>query len=260
MEGKDLDNALQIAETAVKKAGEYLLLRENSTKQLFEKSSRDHLLVADVESESIIIDILEKNFPEHGILSEERGLLREKSQYRWIIDPLDGSFNYEHGDKIFGIVLGLMLSDNPLLSVMYMPEINVMITVQKGGGVKKNGQIIRVSNTQYLNTARLQFGDFAKDDKGTANGERIEDLRRLAGKIGRVRMVGSSAADFIAVATGISDAFIVRNPDPWDFLVGQLVVEEAGGKITKHKFEHSELYIASNGIIHTLLEDLLVGL
>ena len=258
MEENNNKKALEIAEFAIRKAGEFLHLRSSlALRVVSQKSSRDELLTADIEAEKIIIQALEEHFPFDGILSEESGLIRENAKLRWIIDPLDGSFNYQHGDTVYGIMLGLVNGDMPLLSTIYLPELDEMVIAEKDKGIARNKKRVKVSTTSVLSKARVQFGDFAKDDRGQANEERIQDLRKLSGKVGRIRMVGSSAADFIAVATGVADGFVVRNPDPWDFLTGTLVIQEAQGIITKHSTPSGWLYVVSNGLIHNDLVHIL---
>jgi myo-inositol-1(or 4)-monophosphatase len=191
-------------------------------------------------------------------LSEESGSIDQKSAYLWLIDPLDGSFNYQHGRESFGVMIGLVVDGAPVISVIYLPVHDELFVAIQGYGATRNGKRITVSSTESLPEAVIHFGDFAKDDVGSRNTQRLADITKLAYAVGRVRMVGSAAVDAADVACGRADGLIVRNLHIWDTIIGQLLVQEANGKVTVHHDQtDGRQLIFSNKHVHPTLEALL---
>ena len=253
-----LYRALEIARKAALEAGKFLQCKQGQVQVLHKKALRDDLLDADLEAEQIIIKILREHFPDYDILSEETEVENKGSSYRWVIDPLDGSFNFQHGNPTFGISISLLIENITTVGVVYLPLYNEMFTAIRGYGSHLNGQPIFVSPTSELNDAIVHVGDFAKDGNIWDNHERVNDIAHLADTVGRVRMIGTAAADLAYVACGRAEALVVHNALPWDIEVGRLLITEAGGKVTFQPGEMGRsLAVCSNKKIHENLLNVL---
>lgn len=254
----DLQNALDIAQKAALKAGKFLARKQRDVHVLHKKSRRDDLLDADMEAEHIIISTLRARFPDHDILSEEAGIENSGSRYRWIIDPLDGSWNFQHQNPLFGISISLLIENTTVIGVIYLPRLREMFTAILEHGAWLNDELIHVSQTSDLDDAVIHVGDFAKDGDVRENRARLNDIEHLADAVGRVRMVGTAAVDLAYIACGRADALVVHNALPWDIEVGRLLVTEAGGKFNYYKDTNgNSLAICSNQNIHQALIDII---
>jgi myo-inositol-1(or 4)-monophosphatase len=254
----DEDTLLQALETAKKAAhdaGQFLQEKLGKVEVLNKKALRDDLLDVDLQAEEIIISRLREDFPEYGILSEEVGSENKDFPNRWIIDPLDGSCNFQHGNPTFAISISLILENRTTLGVVYLPLQDEMFSAIRGHGAFLNGEPIYVSITHSLNDSIIHVGDFAKDGNVHDNNKRLKDLAHLANNVGRVRMIGTAATDLAFVACGRAEALVIHNALPWDIEVGLLLVEEAGGKVYRSKKDKSGrcLLICSNEHIHKQL-------
>lgn len=250
--------ALETAVIAAREAGDILRQKRGSAEVIRKKARRDDLLDADLIAERIIMDKLQEKFPTYDILSEETQRERESSPYQWVVDPLDGSANFQHGSPVFAISICLLINTIATVGVVYLPILDEMFTALRGQGAWLNEQRIYVSHVSNLDDAMVYVGDFAKDGNRYDNEERIADVAQLANTVGRVRMIGTAATDLAFVACGRAEALIMHNPSPWDVAVGDLLIREATGKVTQHSDESGDnLVIYSNGIIH---EDLAVSI
>lgn len=252
----NFSNILQIAETAAKEAGIYLLQKLGSAKIEYQKALHDDLLDADLEAERIILTRLQKETPEIGILSEEAGQKEAYKNY-WIVDPLDGSANFQHGSPLFGVAIALVVDEITIGGVIYLPARNEMFTALKGQGAFLNGQPIHVSSTATLEKSIVHIGDFAKGHDTTAIYEQVKDITELATRIYRMRMIGTAATDLTYVACGRADLLVNHATTLWDIEAGKLILLEAGGKATARRIDNRTLAIYSNGIVHQEAEDLL---
>lgn len=256
-----LMQALKTAEIAAREAGECLKEKRGRSEVIRKKARRDDLLDADLIAEQIIIDKLQEKFPFYEILSEETQQEHRASPYKWVVDPLDGSANFQHGSPFFAVSISLLENGITTLGVVYLPVLDEMFTALRGHGAWLNEQPIHVSNISSLDDAMVYVGDFAKDGNRNDNEKRIVDVAQLANTVGRVRMIGTAATDLAYVACGRAEALIVHNPSPWDIEVGNLLISEAGGKVTEHNDEvEGNLIICSNGVIHEeLIKSVLTG-
>ncbi|MHB8599774.1 MAG: inositol monophosphatase family protein [Ktedonobacteraceae bacterium] len=253
-----LQKALNAAKIASLKAGKFLKRNQGKVHVLHKKSLRDDLLDADLGAEHIIIDILREAFPSYDILSEETNVVNYGYDHRWIIDPLDGSTNFQHGNPSFGVSISLLINDVTTIGVIYLPRLEEMFTVILGQGAYLNERPIHVSKTANLNDAIVHVGDFAKDGNVRDNLERLQDISRLANSVARVRMIGTAAADLAYIACGRADAHIVHNALPWDIEIGRLLIKEAGGDISFYESETGGyIAVCSNGHIHQSLLDIM---
>ena len=253
-----LNLALETAKAAARDAGMYLLEKLGSAHVLYKKALRDDLLDTDLESEAIILIKLRENFPNSNILSEEAGETNVDSIYQWIIDPLDGSANFQHGIPIFGISIGLRVNNVTTLGVIYLPTRDEMFTAVRGQGATLNGHSISVSSISSLNEAIIQVGDFATDGDHKENERRSVAIARLGNTIRRVRMIGTAATDLAYIACGRADALVMFINHSWDVEAGRLLVSEAGGIVSSGRDSFGGvLTIYGNGFIHHQLSELL---
>jgi len=241
--------AYESAMAAAREAGAYLITKQRHVQVLYKKALRDDLLDADLEAEAIILNILRLSFPTFDIFSEEAEEENGKTQCQWIVDPLDGSANFQHGSPLFAISISLIVNKTSVLGIVYLPALNEMFTAIHGRGAALNGHTIHVSRTSLLNEAIVHMGDFAKNGNVDANRHRTATITRLANEVGRVRMIGTAATDLAYLACGRADALIMYSNHPWDVEAGSLILEEAGGTGSILGGAKA-MFIYSNGHIH----------
>jgi myo-inositol-1(or 4)-monophosphatase len=208
----------------------------------------------DLRCERRIIDIIHKNFPDHGIYAEEGGKYNTGSPYSWIIDPLDGTTNYTHGYPIFCTSIALEEKGKVILGVVYDPARKELFTARKGRGAYMNGKRLSPSRTSELAEALLVTG-FPYDFPTTQ--ENLRHFINFSLRAQAVRRDGSAALDLCYTAMGRFDGFWEYSLAPWDLAAGALVLQEAGGKITLASGRSFSIYrgnvLASNGRIHSAM-------
>jgi myo-inositol-1(or 4)-monophosphatase len=237
------------------------------------KGDVDIVTVADRTVEKLIRGRLGQAFPEHGIYGEEGTRDRMTGEFRWYVDPLDGTTNFAHGFPQFCVSMGLEQrpadlapdQDGTLVAaVIYDPLRNELFTAEHGRGAWLNGKSIHVSRVPVLAEALLATGFPSRKRHLSPN---IHFYQEFTLRSHGVRRAGSAALDLAYVACGRMDAFWEFNLNPWDTAAGLLLVEEAGGKITDFSGNHFRLdsreILASNGLIHaeliTLFSDMFAG-
>jgi myo-inositol-1(or 4)-monophosphatase len=207
---------------------------------------------ADHASETAIINIIKNKFPDHQILAEETGEIIQDSNYKWIIDPIDGTINFAHGIPLCCVVIALEKEGELVMSVVYAPLLNEMYFAERGLGATMNDKKISVSNETSVLTSCLVTG-FPYTYINNANGP-LEVFGRLVRKGIPVRRLGSAAIDLCWVASGKFDGFYEHKLEAWDSAAGSLIVEEAGGRVTDfngNKFSPYQPHVlATNGKIH----------
>jgi myo-inositol-1(or 4)-monophosphatase len=249
---------LKIAENTAKEAGSYLVKQLGQAKIKSQKGPKDDLLNTDLEAEHIILTKLRKETPHIGILSEEAGHEGRQDHY-WIVDPLDGSANFQHGSPIFAITIALTLNEKTIAGIIYLPTNKEMFTAIQGQGAYLNRQPIRVSQTATLNETIINIGDFTKENDPETSAKDLKNFSKLATRARRVRMLGTAATDLAYVSCGRADALINHASHPWDIEAGKLLLLEAGGRVTTIKYPNSKpLCIYSNNTIHETLKKLLI--
>lgn len=258
---------LQAAVDAAKQAGELLqamLPETRASKQVsFKRNPADLVTRADRSSEDLIVGQLRQRFPDHGILAEE-GSLHQGKEYRWIIDPLDGTTNFAHGVPLFAVSIGLERNGNVIAGLVYHPPMDEMFMVEQGHGayVRRGGetQRLHVSDVPVVADAVVATGlPYDIREVGT-NITQIGTLCRVARE---VRILGAAALHLAYVAAGRLEAFWEPGLNSWDIAAGALLIEEAGGKITDMKggMFHVDCrdVLATNGRIHQEMLALLRG-
>jgi len=221
--------------------------------QVDKKGAIDLVTEVDLAVERMFRELILERFPGHRILAEEFGGTGSAvSGPCWIFDPIDGTTNYAHGLPIFCASLALEIDGTVVVGAIFDPTRQELFTAEQGGGAYLNGRPLRVSSADRLVNAMLVTG-FPYDVHA-----RVDELMVLfgafIGKARAVRRLGSAAIDLCYVAAGRLDGFWERDLKPWDVAAGALIVDEAGGRVTKMDgtvFDVREGGIlASNGRIH----------
>ena len=238
------------------------------------KGEADLVTAADRAAEVLIRDRIRQQWPGHDVLGEEQGLSDQGSEYRWYVDPLDGTTNFAHGYPVFCVSLGLermvperRSSGQPgerVAAVIYDPTRDELFSAEQGRGAQLNGKTIHVSKTATLRESLLATGFPSQKRHKNPN---IFFYHQITLHTHGVRRAGSAALDLCNVACGRYDGFWEFNLNPWDTAAGVLIVEEAGGKVTRFDgapFEiNSRETVASNGVIHGAIlrefEDIFAG-
>ena len=207
---------------------------------------------ADHASEKAILDVIYKEFPDHHILSEEAGEIIQDSNYKWIIDPIDGTVNFAHSIPLCCVSIAVEYKGEIILASVYNPIMNELFFAEKAQGATLNDKPIRVSKKQNVVNACLVTG-FPYTYLDMPNGP-LQIFEKLIRKGIPVRRLGSAATDLCWVAAGRFDGFYEHKLQAWDSAGGYLIVEEAGGKVTDFnggKFSPYQPHIlATNGDIH----------
>ena len=243
--------ALEVALRVAREAGDTLMTRLHSEKQVSYKGRAD--LVSDVDKlvEKRAIEELRGEFPDDGFLAEESEPVTTASGYTWIIDPLDGTRNYILGIPFFSVVIALAKGDDVLMGLTYDPVRQEMFQAVKGSGAFLNGDRINVSAKAQLEDALLSYDLGYVDEKASTA---IELLLHLWPNIQGTRILGSAALGLAYAACGRVDLYFHHNLAPWDLATSLVLVPEAGGVVTDKYDEvaslSSESIIASGSGLH----------
>jgi myo-inositol-1(or 4)-monophosphatase len=230
--------------------------------QVRNKGTIDLVTEADLAAERFIIERIQTHHPRHRILAEESGATVEverSSEFKWIIDPLDGTTNYAHGYPCFCVSIALERAGEVVLGVIYDPMRDEMFAAERNEGATLNGRRIRVSEVDDLNRAMVCTG-FPYDVR-----DRGDFARHFAAFIMQaqaIRRDGSAALDLAYVACGRFDGFFEEGLRPWDVAAGVLLVEEAGGRVSRYDGKPFDIYtppiLASNGLVHQAMMNVLL--
>jgi myo-inositol-1(or 4)-monophosphatase len=226
---------------------------QNKNLRISNKEGVNNLVTeADHAAEKAIIATIREKFPDHFILSEEAGEMASASEYKWIIDPIDGTVNYAHGIPICCVSIGLEHQGKMIMGAVFNPLINEFYTAEKGKGALLNNEPIHVSDKAKVMDACLVTG-FPYTYLDMPNGP-LDVFARFIRKGVPVRRLGSAAMDLCWVAAGRFDGFFEHKLHAWDSAAGFLIVEEAGGKVTDfngtYYSPYQERILATNGLIH----------
>jgi len=246
---KLVEGRRKIAVKAAKEAGKILL--DNFKKPIKVKSKEDKSLVTNIDlaAERKIVELIKEKYPQDNILSEENKFKISDSDFRWIIDPLDGTHNYIHQIELFGTSIALEFKNEIILGVIYLPVTKKLYVAEKNKGTYLNGRRINVSQRKLENSTMVYDSSIRYNKKPA-----LSTLEKIADRVFNIRMLGSSVYHLSYIAEGKIDLDIEFNDKLWDFAAGLLLIEEAGGKATdfagKKWNSKTKGYIASNGIIH----------
>ena len=250
---------LNFAMQTAREAGRILADRLGRALQVSNKGDIDLVTEADLASEKFIIDQINSYYPRHAILAEESGATSDDNgaaEWKWIIDPLDGTTNYAHGYPCFCVSIALEHQGQIDLGVVYAPVTDEMFAAERGQGATLNDRSIRVSEIEDLNSAMLCTG-FPYNVRERPDFTR--DFANFTMASQAVRRDGSAALDLAYLACGRFDGFWEEGLKAWDVAAGVLLIEEAGGTVSD--FEGAPLKIhtpsvytpkvlASNGLVH----------
>lgn len=245
---------INIAIKAAKEAGKVLTKYYGNVKEEYKDKNFDAgsiVTKADIKSEKKIIGIIEKKFPNDNIYSEEKGWTKKNSNYTWYVDPLDGSNNYSRNIPLFGISIGLVKGNQPILGVLYFPALDLLVHAEKGKGAYANNKKIHVSNRILKKSLYYSGGKF----KGHP-----QIKKNIAQKMSLVKIIDSSSFEFAQIAMGDAELYLLESV-PHDVVAGVVIVREAGGKVTDEKGKEwnvdSDTIIATNKKIHNEILKLL---
>jgi myo-inositol-1(or 4)-monophosphatase len=207
----------------------------------------------DREVEEKMVERIRREFPDHAILAEEGGGQAGASEYRWVIDPLDGTTNYVHRHPIYCVSVALEDQDGVLAGVVFAPHLDELFTALRGRGAQFNlERPLRVSEEDQLSRALLASG-FAYRQGEEVNSN-LENWSRLSMVSRGLRRCGAAALDLAYVADGRYDGFWELYLSPWDVAAGALLVREAGGRVTDglggERWPDGSSIVASNGRLH----------
>ena len=252
-----LENTLR---KAALEAGALLKERFGSGFRIDRKEGINNLVTeVDHAAERLIMDIVREDFPGHFILSEETGEIPADSEYKWIIDPIDGTVNFANGIPLCCVSIGLEFQGSMLMGAVYNPFLDEFFFAEKGRGATLNGKPIRVSDQSNVLESCLVTG-FPYSYLDAENGP-LDVFARLIRKGVPVRRLGSAAIDLCWVAAGRFDGFYEHKLQAWDSAAGFLIVEEAGGRVTDFEGRPYSPYqphiVATNGRIHDRLIDVI---
>ena len=204
----------------------------------------DVVTAADKESERYLISKIRATYPSHSILSEESGCEEHDGEWRWIIDPLDGTTNFSQGLPVFSVSIALEHKGEIVAGTVFAPYLNEFFKAVKGKGATLNGTPIHCSTKEYLATAVLATG--VPYDKGVNPDNNLDNINRLAVKVRGIRRLGSAAVDLCYVAAGYFDGYWEMGINIWDVAAGTLIATEAGASVIPFRNDRNVAIIAAN--------------
>lgn len=230
-----------------------------SEHKIIHKGTVDLVTEVDVASEKLLREELAKTCPEIKFFGEESGGENWKNGDFWIVDPIDGTTNFANRLPHFSISIALCHNGDPIVGVIKNPINDEIYTAIKGEGSYFNGKKLAVNKTSDMNEALAVTG-FPYNRREHMD-EILARLRNMLMHVADVRRFGSAALDLCYVARGIYGVYWERNLKPYDIAAGKLILEEAGGKITRYDGSKMELdsleLLATNGILHNQSIELL---
>lgn len=256
--GSGSENFLPAMSSIAREAGKLLLEYFHQKLKIEYKGDADLVTAADRASEALIRQRISAQFPSHDVMGEEQGLNDRGAEYRWYVDPLDGTTNFAHGYPVFCVSMALEhrseKSSRRIAAVVYDPTRDELFSAEQGNGAQLNGKSIHVSGINQLKECLVATGFPSHKRHKNPN---IYFYHQITLRTHGVRRAGSAALDLCNVACGRFDGFWEFNLNPWDTAAGLLIVQEAGGEVTRFDGSPFELNsretVASNGLIHAAL-------
>jgi myo-inositol-1(or 4)-monophosphatase len=245
----------QVAIMAADKAGKELLKEYHRFNRESVKVKAKHEIVtkADLISEKLVLKEIRKHFPNHEILSEEKGKIKTESDYRWIVDPLDGTTNFSIHNPLWAVSIGVAYKAEVVFGVVYAPYLDELFVAEKGKGAKLNNKSIKVSTEKQAKTINaFCHGSRQRDIRKALKFVSYQKLRNLD-----CRQLGAASIELAYVAAGRIESIMIPGAHAWDVAAGVLIVREAGGRVTDFSGKRwtlkSEDMLASNGKVHSEL-------
>jgi myo-inositol-1(or 4)-monophosphatase len=245
---------IRVAMEAAREAGRFLKLSVGKVRNVQVKLDQERNLVSEIDrgAEEKIISIIHRHYPSHAILAEESGGNEAPADYKWIIDPLDGTTNFLHGVPIFCVSIGIERKGEVIAGVVYDSNLDEMFTAEKGAGAFLNGKRMKVSSVNSLRSGLLVTG-FPYNVTANPNNI-VQHFNNFLMTAQGMRRLGSAAMDLAYVAAGRFEGFYELVLNPWDMAAGALFVTEAGGRVSNMTGAPLDIYgqsvVASNGLVH----------
>ncbi len=255
------DQLVAVATQAALRAGEIQKQRYGQRIEIRHKGVIDLVTEVDRACEDVILETLRSRFPDHDIVTEETQLERRGSRYVWFVDPLDGTTNYAHGYPCFCASVAATCDGEVVAGAVYEPLREELFTAERGAGAHLNGRRLRVSESSELLQSLLVTG-FPYDLRDDLVGK-LRLFNRFMGVAQAIRRDGAAALDLANLAAGRIDAFWEERLQPWDMLAAKLMIEEAGGRLTRYDGSPTGLradeVLASNGALHEAMMAVIAG-
>lgn len=242
--------------TLIKAAREAGIILKNNFEGSFLISSKDVIsnLVTEVDkmSENKIIEIIKNDFPEHNIVSEEAGELFQESDFKWIIDPIDGTVNYAHSIPLTCVSIAIEKNNEIIMGVVFNPMSDEFFISEKNSGAFLNEKKIKVSDCSNIEKSLLVTG--FPYNSASFKPDPLNVFSKFIKRDLPIRRLGSAALDLCWTACGRFEGFWEYNLNAWDVAAGVLILNEAGGRVTNLKGNEFSVYekeiLATNGLIH----------
>ncbi len=259
----DINRLCSEVKALARSVGEYLVAEqaELKRKDVEMKGTRDYVTYVDKTAEEMLVKGLQALLPDSGFLTEEGTVEYVEKTYTWIIDPLDGTSNYVHGDTTYSVSIALTRGGETILGVVHDPVVNQMYWATEGGKAYMNDEQLSVSWHASIENGYIGFGiPYSLNQQGEQILQRaLKQFRKAS-----FRIKGSAALDLCYVAAGVTDAFFHSGLSPWDVAAGAFILIQAGGTCTDFsggdRFVFAREMVASNGKIHEEIMKEIVGM
>ncbi len=250
---------LAAATEAVLRAGAIQKAKYGQAIEIEHKGVIDLVTEVDRACEATILEAVRSRFPDHDIVTEETLLARSGSRFLWFIDPLDGTTNFAHGYPFFCASVALTVDGEIVAGAVYDPIKEELFTAERGAGAHLNGRRLRTSTSRDLLQSMLVTG-FPYDVRDNLE-SKLRLFHRFMGEARAIRRDGAAALDLCYVAAGRVDGFWEERLQPWDMMAGALMIEEAGGRVSRFDgaplgLEADEV-LATNGTLHDAMLEVL---
>lgn len=239
-------------------AGEVQLqfFRSNELEIATKQNDFDVVTAADKASERLLVDCINRLYPDHSILTEESGYSSHGNrEWEWVIDPLDGTTNYSSGLPWFNVSIGVKHNGKTVAGVVYAARLGEMFCATLGGGATLNGTPIAPSGTPLLSKAVVATG--FPYDKATNPDNNLDNFKRIMPVVRGLRRLGSAALDICYVAAGFLDAYWEMNLNEWDVCAAMLIAHEAGTYADRFRPDRNWSVLASNKVLEPQLTAIL---
>jgi len=252
---------LQIAKKLAHDAGKLALEYQENGFKTESKGGVDLVTEADKACEQLILKTIQENFPDHAILTEESGAIGDpKAEYKWIVDPIDGTVNFAHGLPFYCVSIAIIHKGLPIIGVVEAPALKEVFWAKKGHGAFKGNSPIQVSKNGDLKRALFSFGyPYEREDPVTPMTHKL--VTSVLTESRGARRLGSAALEGAYIAAGRLDAFFHYKLKPWDIAAAKIILEEAGGMMTDVTGDlispKNGRTLASNGILHSSLVEMI---
>lgn len=228
-------------------AGDHILknLGKISKDDIDTKQASDFVTRVDRESEELILRTIKQKFPDHHFLAEESARDAGGKEYRWVIDPLDGTTNFIHQYPVFAVSIALEFKNEMVLGIVYDPLREEIFTAEKGKGAFLNGRPIRVSSVSSMASSLVTTGFPFK--RREFIDPYLKLFKNIFHRVSDIRRAGSAALDLAHLAAGRCECFFEIGLGPWDIAAGTILIKEAGGIVTD--FGGGEEYLSTGNIV-----------